>query len=135
MANTDLSQGFPYQFGVKVPTKSFAGAPEVVLKAMAQLTYYGKQAVELSQRTVMNNVNNDFASVKGSDIMEPWTPYNEQLILGYMEDDSISVGHILLSSRENYADFYLSGTTTGKRNFQERSLLSAWAPQQKCTCE
>lgn len=88
MANAYPKQGFPYELGVKVPTKPFKGASEVILRAMDQLTYFGKQAVELSQETAAKD---GFAGVEGSTMMKPWAPYNEQLILGYMENDHIGV--------------------------------------------
>lgn len=111
----------------------------MVLKAMAQLTYYGKQAVESSQRTATKDAKDGYASVNGSTMMKPWNPYNEQLILGYMEDDQIIVSSFrwfeFCTWKRNVLTmgFYYSGMMMGSHNFRETLQQSAWVLRPRCT--
>ncbi|KAF3768832.1 hypothetical protein M406DRAFT_327250 [Cryphonectria parasitica EP155] len=79
--------GVAYKFRVDVPTRAFKNAPHVVLKSLAMLTFYGKQAVETTQRLI--NDKGSYVHVPSSDIMKPWKAYNEELVLGYFEDNRI----------------------------------------------
>lgn len=77
-----------YEFGVSPDNTPFRDAPDIVLKSLAQLTYFGQQAVASSQKIFSGH---EWQRLKGSTIMEPWVAPNELLALAYMEDDSISV--------------------------------------------
>lgn len=79
-----------YEFGVSPDNTSFQDAPDIILKSLAQLTYFGKQAVTSSQQIFSHQ---QWEKLEGSTIMEPWVAPNELLTLAYMEDDSISVSN------------------------------------------
>ncbi|PSR76248.1 hypothetical protein BD289DRAFT_486911 [Coniella lustricola] len=78
--------GVAYKFKVDVPNRHFQKAPDVVLKAMAMLTFYGRQAVESTQKIIHQG---QYVHVDRSDIMKPWKDYNEELLLGYFENNKI----------------------------------------------
>lgn len=85
---TDWMQGVVYEFGVSPDNTAFRDAPDIILKSLAQLTYFGQRAVASSQEIFSSH---QWQSLEGSTIMKPWVAPNELLALAYMEDDSISV--------------------------------------------
>lgn len=77
---------------MKVGDTPFDAAPDVVLKALTQLSHMGRQAVEKSQETVLQIVqNSNHAIPQTSTLLDVWRQPNEVLVLAYMEDDKINV--------------------------------------------
>lgn len=106
-----------YEFGVSPDNTSFKDSPDIVLKSLAQLTYFGQRAVASSQKIFSSQ---QWEKLEGSTIMDPWVPPNELLALAYMEDDSISVSNRVyiyrVKSHINIHDYSDSTTTMAKIN-------------------
>jgi hypothetical protein len=66
-----MKQGAPYKFGVKQISKTFADAPEIILKALKRMTWAGQQTLGAQNA--------------------PFRDFNEVLALGYIEHCDISV--------------------------------------------
>lgn len=62
--------GAPYKFVVRQNTTAFTDAPEVILKALKRMTWAGSEAADKYH--------------------ESFTPFNELLAIGYMEDSKIN---------------------------------------------
>ncbi|KAJ9155445.1 hypothetical protein NKR23_g2011 [Pleurostoma richardsiae] len=81
--------GAPYKFGVTVASKSFAEAPDVILKALQRLRWAGKIAIAASDRLFSAHLNSEetpLSTTKNG----CYRDLNELLSLGYMEGDSIA---------------------------------------------
>ena len=59
----------PYKYAVKVGSKSFEEAPKPVMNVLQRLSWAARQTIQ----------------------DEPFTGFNEELIIGYFEDQKIDV--------------------------------------------
>lgn len=82
---------------MKIENTSFQDAPDVILKALVELTHMGKVAVKSSQEMVEDLFIKELFQSKGcqipsdSTLFSEWKQPNEVLVLAYMEKDHIGV--------------------------------------------
>jgi len=60
----------PYKYIVSQLSEAFASAPPMIMNALSRLTWAGQHSV----------------------VGDSWKPFNEMLVLGYLESGKIGVG-------------------------------------------